>query len=192
MNDAELEKKFDAACASLELKDCRDLRPAVMSAIRGGQPRPSRSLWAAGFAAAAVVVVLSIPGASQSIINGIKRIFSSEYAVKIGGRPEVKGTLISADGETSEIRAGDLLLQVRVTSVDEARAKIQLTVSCEVRTAKGLERKILSKPTILTMKGKSAEIMVSDNKGEPVYRFKMVPVEKVGGYSGSLEPVKDK
>ncbi len=192
MNETELENKFDAACAGLELKDCRDLRPGVMAAIRGGQANPYRSLWAAGFAAAAVVVVLSIPGASQSIINGLKRIFSSEYAVKIGGQPEVKGTLISADGETSEIRAGAMLLQVRVTSVDEARAKIQLTVSYETRTDQGLQRRILSKPTILTMKGKSAEIMVSNDKGEPVYKFRMVPVEKDGGYSGSLEPVKDK
>lgn len=190
MNDTEMEKKFDAACSGLEFKDCRDLRPGVMAAIRGERARSNRPLWAAGFAAAAVVIVLSIPGASQSIINGIKRIFSSDYAVQIGGAPEIKGTLISVDGELREIRAGDTLLQVRVTSFDETRAKIELTVSHESRTPEGLQRKILSKPTILTMKGTTAEVTVTNNSGVPVYKFRMTPVEKAdGSYSGELLPL---
>lgn len=184
------ENKFDEACRGTELKDCRDLRPAVMAAIRRGEPAPRRARWAAAFAAGAVVVVLSIPGASQNLIAGLKRIFSSAYSVKVAGAPELKGTLISADGEMKEIRAGDMLLQVRVTSVDEKRVKIELTISSETAVPGGRKRKIVSKPTILTMKGRSAEVMVSNGKGETLYKLKMVPVEMEGVYSGSLEPLK--
>ncbi|OGR53295.1 MAG: hypothetical protein A2049_06505 [Elusimicrobia bacterium GWA2_62_23] len=192
MENTDMENKFNEACAGMELKDCRDLRPGVMAAIRGGAAARTyrRPLWAAGFAAAAVVLMLAIPGATQSIVNGIKRLFSSEYAVKIGDQPEVGGTLISADGELKEIKAGDMLLQVRVTSLDEKMAKVQLILSYERSGPGGVERKIFSKPTIVAMKGKQFEMMVSNNLGVPVYKFRMTPVEKgAAEYSGRLVPL---
>lgn len=188
----DMEKKFDEACADIELKDCRDLRPGVMAAIRGGSAAGPyrRPLWAAGFAAAAVILMLSIPGATQSIVNGLKRLFSSEYGVKIGDQPEVKGTLISADGELKEIKAGDMLLQVRVTSMDEKKAKVELALSYERTGPNGVVRKIFSKPTIVVMKGKTAEMVVTNDLGVPVYKFRMTPVEKDdGAYSGQLLPL---
>ncbi len=193
MESKDMEKKFYEACAGMELKNCRDLRPGVMAAIRGGAAarKYRRPLWAAGFAAAAVVLMLAIPGATQSIVNGIKRLFSSEYAVKIGDQPEVSGTLISMDGETREIKAGDMLLQVRVTSMDERRAKVELTLSYERALPGGMERKIYSKPTLLVMKGKTAEVSVSNNMGVPMYKFRMTPAEKdAAAYSGQLVPLK--
>lgn len=192
MDTNNMERKFEEACAGMELKDCRDLRPGVMAAIRGGAGRREsrRPLRAAAFAAAAVVLMLSIPGATQSIVNGIKRLFSSDYAVKIGDQPEVGGVLISADGEMKEIKAGDMLLRVRVTSVDEKTAKLEMELSYERGVPAGMTHKICSRPTILVMKGKTAEVSVSNNMGVPVYKFRLTPVEKDGAaYSGRLVPL---
>jgi len=53
-----------------------------------------------------------------------------------------------------------------------------------------VERKIFSKPTIVAMKGKQFEMMVSNNLGVPVYKFRMTPVEKgAAEYSGRLVPL---
>ncbi len=192
MKNIDLEKVFDTECGNIPLKEPRDLWPGVRTGIKktGGQSRPARTLWAAGFSAAAVLIVLSIPGATESIKNGLKKLFSSAYSVQLGENAAASGTLISADGELKEIRAGDMLLEVRVTDFDEQRAMIALSVFYTGKQADGSVKKLISKPKILTMKGKSAEITVTDNKGKPVYKFKMTPTEKdPAAYTGTLAPI---
>lgn len=192
MNTKNLEKKFDEACSGIPLREPRDLWPGVRAGITGarGEAFGRRSAWAAGLAAAAVIVVLSIPGATQSIKNGLKRLFSSAYSVSIGGQ-QASGTLISMDGEEKEIRSGDVLLRVKVTSVDERTAKVELSVFYEGLQPDGTMRKLVSKPTILTMKGKAAEVMVTNNMGKPVYKFRIVPTETDPAvYSGDMVPIK--
>ena len=192
MKNNDLEKVFNAACGNIPLKEPRDLWPGVSMGIKGrqGQTRPSKALWTVGFAAAAVLVVISIPGASESIKNGLKRIFSSAYSVQLGGNAAANGTLISADGELKQIRAGDMLLEVRVTDMDERSAMIELSVFYTGKQADGSVRKLISKPRILAMKGKPAEITVTDNQGKPVYKFKMTPTEKdPASYTGTLAPI---
>lgn len=192
MKDNDLEKVFDAACGDIPLKEPRDLWPGISMGIKGSreQARPSKAIWAVGFSAAAVLVVLSIPGASESIKNGLKRIFSSAYSVQLGWNAAASGTLISANGELKQIRAGDMLLEVRVTDMDEQRAMIELSVFYTGKQADGSVRKLISKPRILAMKGKPAEITVTDNQGKPVYKFKMTPAEKdPATYSSVLSPI---
>ena len=189
MINNDLEKVFDSACGDVPLKEPRDLWPGVRIGImkRSGQSRPAKTLWAAGFSAAAVLLVLSIPGASESIKNGLRKLFSSAYTVQLGGNAAASGTLISADGELKEIRAGDMLLEVRVTDFDEQRAMIALSVFYTGKQPDGSVKKLISKPKILTMKGKAAEITVTDNHGKPVYKFKMTPAEKdPAAYTGTL------
>lgn len=192
MKNNDLEKVFDSACGNIPLKEPRDLWPGVRMAIKksGEQARPAKTLWAAGFSAAAVLLVLSIPGASESIKNGLRKLFSSAYSVQLGGNAAASGTLISADGEVKEIRAGDMLLEVRVTDFDERSAMIALSVFYTGKQPDGSVKKLISKPKILTMKGKSAEITVTDNHGKPIYKFKMTPTEKdPAAYTGTLAPI---
>ncbi len=191
MNEKALEKKFEEGCAGLPLREPRDLWPGVRAGITA--PRASgfgrRSAWAAGFAAAAVIVVLSMPGATQSIKNGLKRLFSSAYSVNMGGQ-EASGTLISMDGEEREIRSGDMLLKVKVSSVDEKTAMVELSVFYEGIQPDGSMRKLVSRPKILTMKGRAAEVTVTNNTGKPVYKFRIVPTETDPGvYSGAVVPI---
>lgn len=192
MKNNDLEKVFDSACGEIPLKEPRDLWPGVRMAIKksGEQARPAKTLWAAGLSAAAVLVVLSIPGATESIKNGIRKLFSSAYSVQLGDNAAATGTLISADGEVKEIRAGDMLLEVRVTDFDEQRAMIALSVFYTGKQPDGSVKKLISKPKILTMKGRSAEITVTNNQGKPVYKFKMTPTEKdPAAYTGALAPI---
>jgi len=192
MKNNDLEKVFDSACGDIPLKEPRDLWPGVRMGIkgRGEHARPAKNLWAAGLSAAAVLLVLSIPGATESIKNGIKKLFSSAYSVQLGGNAAANGTLISADGELKQIRAGDMLLEVRVTDMDERSAMIELSVFYTGKQADGSVRKLISKPRILAMKGKPAEITVTDNQGKPVYKFKMTPTEKdPASYTGTLAPI---
>lgn len=192
MKNNDLEKVFDSACGEIALKEPRDLWPGVRMAIKksGEQARPAKTLWAAGFSAAAVLLVLSIPGASESIKNGLRKLFSSAYSVQLGGNAAASGTLISADGEVKEIRAGDMLLEVRVTDFDERSAMIALSVFYTGKQPDGSVKKLISKPKILTMKGRSAEITVTNNQGKPVYKFKMTPTEKdPASYTGTIAPI---
>ena len=192
MKNNDLEKVFDSACGDIPLKEPRDLWPGVRMGIkgRGEQARPARTLWAAGLSVAAVLLVLSIPGATESIKNGIRKLFSSAYSVQLGENAAASGTLISADGELKEIRAGDMLLEVRVTDFDEQRVMIALSVFYTGKQPDGSVKKLISKPKILTMKGKSAEITVTNNQGKPVYKFKMTPTEKdPAAYTGALAPI---
>ncbi|OGR64445.1 MAG: hypothetical protein A2X31_03885 [Elusimicrobia bacterium GWB2_63_22] len=192
MKDNDLEKMFDTVCADIPLKEPRDLWPEVSLGIkvRREQSRPSRTFWAAGFSAAAVLIVLSIPGASENIKNGIRKLFSSAYSVQLGEGAPVRGTLISADGEVKEIRSGDMLLEVRVTNMDEQRVIIALSVFYTGKQPDGSVRKLIAKPKILAMKGKSAEVSVTDIHGKQVYKLKMTPVEKSpAAYTGTLSPV---
>ncbi|MDQ7774325.1 MAG: hypothetical protein RDU13_12500 [Elusimicrobiales bacterium] len=191
MNDTDLEKKLDAACSGITLREPRDLWPGVRAGITSarGAAFGRRSAWAAGLAAVAVIVVLSIPGAAQSIKDGLRRLFSSAYSVTIGGR-EASGTLISMDGEEKEIRSGDMLLRVRVSSFDEKMAKVELSVFYEGRQPDGSMRKLVSRPTVLTMKGRAAEVTVTNNAGKPVYKFRIVPTEADPDvYSGDMVPI---
>ena len=193
MKNNDLEKVFDSACGDIPLKEPRDLWPRVRMGIKkssGQSRRPTRTLWAAGLSAAAVLLVLSIPGATESIKKGIKKLFSSAYSVQLGENAAASGTLISADGELKEIRAGDMLLEVRVTDFDEQRVMIALSVFYTGKQPDGSVKKQISKPKILTMKGKSAEITVTNNQGKPVYKFKMTPTEKdPAAYTGTLAPI---
>lgn len=191
MNDKELEGKFNEACVGVPLREPRDLWPGVRAGITAPRGRAfgRGAAWAAGLAALAVIVTLSIPGAAQGIKNGLKRLFSSVYSVTIGGH-EVSGTLISMDGEEKEVRGGSMLLRVRVSSFDERTAKVQLSVFYEGPQPDGSMRKLVSRPTILTMKGRAAEITVSDNAGKPVYKFRIVPTETDPAvYSGDMVPI---
>jgi len=192
MKNNDLEKVFNAACGNIPLKEPCDLWPGVSMGIKKNREhgRPAKTLWAIGFSAATVLIILSIPGASENIKNGIKRLFSSAYSVQLGEHAAASGTLISADGELKEIRAGDMLLEVRVTDMDEKSAMIELSVFYTGTQADGSVKKLISKPKIPTMKGKSAEIMVTDNQGKPVYNFKMTPTEKdPAAYTGTLAPI---
>jgi len=192
MKTNDLEKTFDAVCGNIPLKEPRDLWPGVSLGIkeRRQHGRPVKTLWAVGFSAAAVLIVLSIPGASESIKNGIKKLFSSAYSVQLGNNAAASGTLLSADGELKEIRSGDMLLEVRVTSISQDKAKIELSVLHTGKQADGSARKLMSKPTIIVMKGKSAEVMVTNNQGLPVYKLKMTPTETdPAAYTGTLAPI---
>ena len=192
MNEKDLEKKFGEACAGVPLREPRDLWPGVRAGITGRRVSAfgRRSAWAAGFAAAAVIVVLSMPGATQSIKNGLKRLFSSAYSVSIGGQ-QASGTLISMDGEEKEIKSGDMLLKVKVSSWDEKTAMVELSVFYEGLQPDGSTRKLISHPKILAMKGRAAEITVTNNTGKPVYKFRIVPTETDPTvYSGDIVPIK--
>lgn len=195
MKNNDLEKVFDAACGNIPLKEPRDLWPGVVLGIKARREnnRSSRTFWAAGFSTAAVLIILSVPGASEGIKNAIRKLFSSAYSVQLGGNAPVSGTLISADGELKEIRAGDMLLEVRVTDFDEQRAMIALSVFYTGKQPDGSVKKLISKPKILTMKGRSAEITVTNSQGKPVYKFKMAPTEKApAAYTGILLPITEK
>ena len=192
MNNERLENTFNEACAEIKLKEPRNLWPGVRAAITAhrGRDMNRRPLWAAGFAGAAVVLILIIPGAAQSIKKGIMRIFSSAYSVQLGGQPAASGILISVDGETKEIKVGDMLLQVRVSSFDKNTVMIELSVYSTAKQPDGSVNKLISKPKIVTMKGKTAEIMVTDSQGVPVYKFRMTPLEDTpAAYNSTLDPI---
>lgn len=193
MKNNDFEKKFDAACGNISLKEPRDLWPGVSMGIkeRRKHGRPARTLWTVGFSAAAVLLILSIPGASESIGNVLRRMFSTDYSVQIGESAPENGVLISVDGEVKVIRAGDMLLEVRVTSMDEKAAKIELSVFQTGIQSDGPDRKLLAKPTVVVMKGKKAEIIVADKGGKQMFKFIMTPTENIpDGYTGTLNPIK--
>jgi len=192
MKNSDFEKIFDTACGSIPLKQPRDLWPGVITGIkeRREHTRPARTLWTVGFSAATVLLVLSIPGASESIKNGLKRIFSSAYSLQLGESTPASGTLISTDGEVKEIRAGDMLLEVRIMNIDEYGAKIEVSVFDTKRQPDGSVKKLMQKPIVMARKGSTAKIMVADNQGNPVYKFTITPSEKdPNAYTGSLAPI---
>ncbi|OGS07151.1 MAG: hypothetical protein A2270_04845 [Elusimicrobia bacterium RIFOXYA12_FULL_51_18] len=192
MKNNDLEKNFDIACGNIPLKQPRDLWPGVFSGTKEHRKhkRPAKTFWAVGFSTAAVLLVLSIPGASESIKNGLKLIFSSAYSLQMGGKTPESGTLFSADGEVKEIRAGDILLEVRIMNMDEYGAKIEVSVFDTSRQPDGSVKKLLQKPMLATRKGSKAKIMVADNQGNPVYIFTITPSEKdPNAYTGSLAPI---
>ncbi len=186
MDEKNLENAFNRLCADTGIKKSRDLWPQVRqrTAAAGAIWPSRRAAWVLAASAAAFVVILSIPGVSQSIMTRLARLFSSNYSVRVGGA-EYKGVLVSVEGETRELRAGDRYVQVKVTSAGERAVKVELLVYSR-------DRKLLAKPSLVSVTGKALEIKISGGDGAEDFMFRMVPAEKQpGSYSASVYQLPD-
>ncbi|MBI4657108.1 MAG: hypothetical protein HY746_10250 [Elusimicrobia bacterium] len=191
-----LEGVFNKICAQTKLLETRDLWPDIKNAVEKPkrqigflrQPLWSRTAVFAGLAVCAAVVVFFIPGASENIKNGIKKLFSINYSLQLRDSAEVLGGLLVTDAQAQEITINNMLLRIKVTSLDEKAVRIDVSIF-KKQTDGSL--KLLHNPAIVTLRGSPAEIQVSDEK-EPVYRLKLTPREQkdLTAYKCALEPIK--
>ena len=140
------------------------------------------------FAAASLAVVLCIPGVAQSIKDRLARIFSSQYSVKLQDSTEMTGNLVSTDGEMRELRSGDTVLQIKVTSFEEKSVKVEAFVFKEQTISGKPARKLIAKPVIIGLIGHPLEIRIG-NADSAKFTLRMTPSERdKKDYSAALIP----
>ncbi len=191
LDDKDLETAFTAACRNRKAADAPDLWPGIEAAItRGHGARAGlyRKLGFAGaFAAVAFIVLgLAVPGFTQNAIDRIKRLFRGDFSLSLGGK-ELSGVLISEDGEEKEIKVDGNVVKVRMSPMYENSVLIKLAVY--LKNDKG-ELKLVSKPSIVTLKGKQAEIKVTGFDGKEFYKFRIKPEADTKTYRGDIIKVK--
>ncbi len=193
-DEENLEAVFNKICVRPEFYKPRDLWPGVRNAIKK-QTRPGsffrpplRSAPAVltGFAVCAALAVFLIPSTAKTIKGGLKKLFSLNYLVQLRDSPEIFGNLLVANAQAQEIVFNDMLLRIQITSVDEKAVKIDVSV---FKKQSDGSMKLLSRPSIVTLRDKPAEIKVSDETGL-MYRLKMIPSEQGNStvYKCSLKP----
>jgi len=177
MDDKNLEKVFTALCSEIGGKKCPDLWPRIRMAI--GPVRKAnkyRRLRAVGFAAALLAVVFCIPGVSQTVRDGLARIFLSSYFIKVPYAGEISGELVSADGEEREFKSGDTVLLVKVSSFGENSVKVDVSVFVERDVYGKPERRLIAKPAVVGVVGRPLEMRIGG--GEQEFVLKMTPSER--------------
>lgn len=179
MADNNMETIFNDLCSNIEKKKCPDLWPRVRAAIKPARtvvPK-YRSMRAVAFAAASLAVVFCIPGVAQTIKDRLAGIFSSRYSIKLPDSPEMTGNLVSTDGEMCELRSGDTILQVKVSSFEEKSVKIEVIVFKEQDISGKPVRKLIAKPVIVGLIGRPLEVRIG-NADSPRFILKMTPSER--------------
>lgn len=186
LNEKELETAFNAICKDHDQSGTPDLWPAIKAAITRKQkehPRYRKLSFAGAFAAIAVVVLLfSAPGFTQNAIERLKQLLGGNFSLSLGGA-ELSGVLISEDGEEKELNIDGNVVKIRMSSLSETTVLVELAVYMKNEQG-GL--KLVSKPKIVAVKGKSAEIRVTGSDGKARYRFKLTPETDPKTYRGNV------
>ena len=187
LNEKELEATFTAIRKDHEQGGTPDLWPAVEAAITREQKGPGRVYrklsFAGAFAAIAVaVLVFSAPGFTQNAIERLKQLLGGNFSLSLGG-VELSGVLISEDGEEKELNIDGNVVKIRMSSMSETTVLVELSVYIKNEQG-GL--KLVSKPKIVALKGKSAEIKVTGPNGKTNYTFKLTPETDPKTYRGNV------
>ena len=187
LDEKELETAFNAIYKDHEQGGTPDLWPAIKAAITRKQTahvRVYRKLSFAGaFAAIAVGVLLfSAPGFTQNALERLKQLLGGNFSLSLGGA-ELSGVLISEDGEEKELNIDGNVVKIRMSSLSERTVLIELAVYMKNEQG-GL--KLVSRPKIVAVKGKSAEIRVTGPDGKTRYRFKLTPETDQKTYRGNV------
>ncbi|MBU2530884.1 MAG: hypothetical protein KKD35_07595 [Elusimicrobia bacterium] len=188
-NENHLETDFNSICENTKTHQAPDLWPKIKTQIEKSEKGFSlwkQSLWSKGlvFACFAVIITLAIPGATETIKNGLKKLFSSNYSLQIGRSDEISGTFIIEEGEIKKINTKDILVEIKMTSLDEKAVKINVSV---FKKQKDGSLKLYSKPAIVALRNTLATISVTDQNGVPIYKIGLTPSEKPAKYKGSFQ-----
>ncbi len=192
-NEKHLEPDFNSICENTKTHQAPDLWPKIKTQIEKSEKGFllwKQSLWSKGlvFACFAVIITLAIPGATETIKNGLKKLFSANYSLQIGQSDEISGTFIIEEGEIKKINTKDILVEIKMTSLDEKAVKINVSV---FKKQKDGTLKLYSKPTIVTLKNTLASISVRDEMGAPIYKIEITPSEKPTEYKGTFQKLEN-
>jgi hypothetical protein len=172
LNEKELETTFNAICKDHKQGETPDLWPAIEAAITRKQKDHGR-----------VYSKLSFAGAFAAIaVERLKQLLGGNFSLSLGGT-ELSGVLISEDGEEKELNIDGNVVKIRMSSMSESMVLIELAVYMKDEQG-GL--KLVSKPKIAAVKGKSAEIRVTGPDRKTKYKFKLTPETDPKTYRGNV------
>ncbi|MDD2773185.1 MAG: hypothetical protein PHP45_05765 [Elusimicrobiales bacterium] len=185
VSNTEMEKFFSELCKNAPMHEPRPVWPAIAARLGRGEKTAVRKLVFAAACAVSVAVLLAVlPGLGRTAADVARRIFNCAYSFGIGGREAGKGTFLLLDGGASSMEFPDGKIEASVAS-HEGNA-VLITAKVYRKDASG-GLQLISRPKVLTLKGREAMIAIGDGNGRQLFSLKMTPSEKENGYRTKLE-----
>lgn len=185
-NENKLEKFFVDICGKCGEIESPDFWPAVERSI--SEKKEAKRIFyrrtaLAGAFSFAMIVTLSFfnPAFTQNALKSIKKLFKGFFSMSLSGS-EISGIAIAENGEVKELKIDGNLVKVKMSKIYDKSVLIEIEVY--KRDEEG-RLKLFSKPKVVTMSGKPAEIRVGE-LGKSVYRFKITPEQIPETYKGKI------